>query len=293
MRFRLLEAEFKDIEQYIEIMKDPKRPREERLEACLYYVQKQGYYKLLNILQKKSKNAYQLFEVILAVLNMGPAVSEKFDYVLSRVPIDQISIDNYPNLIALGNIMKDTPNFKHKANYLLNPSLYDRSQEDFVYTVNQFNIVNDPTLRAKKFIGKSVSEDSLIDNGVIKPAGIDKKDPKDSSTIYGVVNGTEAGNAADALKKELKGSKFYKVYETCIKDGDKNKGKESADILAKAISEASRSSNAALFDVFRKLDLQRIPRSYYPNLLGLVKLTDEKDVNVVKSEVEDKKEQKK
>jgi 16S rRNA G966 N2-methylase RsmD len=87
MRFRLLlEAPIKELSNHIKVMMDKSAPREDRFEACLSYTQKQGYTKLLNVLQKKDDKADKLFDTLLLTFDYDQAVKEKFDYIFMDPP---------------------------------------------------------------------------------------------------------------------------------------------------------------------------------------------------------------
>ena len=79
--------------------------------------------------------------------------------------------------------------------YLVDPRLYQRSPEEFQYTVNVFETVLDPSRLNRYFKDTSrISVDQLYDKGIIKPAG-NESTGDDISTIFGTV---ESWSGADS-----------------------------------------------------------------------------------------------
>ncbi len=82
--------------------------------------------------------------------------------------------------------------------YLLNPSLYDRSIAEFVYTVKAFETVLDPAKLSKFFHDTNkIDVNEFFDGDSIKPAG-SANDADNTNTIYGVIESWAQGGENDA-----------------------------------------------------------------------------------------------
>lgn len=93
--------------------------------------------------------------------------------------------------------------------YLRNGSLYDRSRNDFEYTVNAFETVMDPRQLSRYFKDTTyINTEQFIDeSGDIKPAG--KKGDTGIDTIYGTI---EQWSTTDSGKDNTTGEKNSGLY---------------------------------------------------------------------------------
>lgn len=89
------------------------------------------------------------------------------------------------------NILSDKQSYNalnYDNSYLKEESLYNRTPEDFQYTVNLFEIVNDPDKLRRYFSNPSdIDKSDLYDSkGRIKPVGTSETSD-DTSTLFGVI----------------------------------------------------------------------------------------------------------
>ena len=90
------------------------------------------------------------------------------------------------------------------STYLIEPSLYFRNIDEFLYTINIFETVLDPNrLRSYFHEIKDISVDQLYDNsGKIKPAG-SKSTIDDLDTIYGTVESWAGDDGSNDATSKL------------------------------------------------------------------------------------------
>lgn len=87
--------------------------------------------------------------------------------------------------------------------YLIDPSLFYRNSEDFVYTIKIFENVLDPSKLSKYFKDMSeISIEQLYDNGKIKPAG-NESTADDIKTIYGQVEAWAGQNGENDANDDV------------------------------------------------------------------------------------------
>jgi len=106
------------------------------------------------------------------------------------------------DLVEKGEIKVD-PNYQYE--YQLNPSLWNRTKEDFIYTLRAFDIVLDKN-KIKKYFKDTefidVSEFFLKD-GSIKPAGSEATS-FDEGTIFGTIESWSLGGGNDKDPEDSK-----------------------------------------------------------------------------------------
>lgn len=110
--------------------------------------------------------------------------------------------DNFRTLTDLQNRGLVDVTHKYLTEY---PSLYNRSPQDFEYTVNAFEIVLDPQEVSKYFKDTTyIDIDQFIDPDTdeVLPAG--KKGDEPTESIYGVIEEWSKGNESDESYKEEK-----------------------------------------------------------------------------------------
>ena len=115
------------------------------------------------------------------------------------------------------------------STYLIEPSLYFRNIDEFLYTINIFETVLDPNrLRSYFHEIKDISVDQLYDNsGKIKPAG-SKSTIDDLDTIYGTVEswaGADGSNDATSKQPIVNNSKSVRLTNDIKREALKNKYK--------------------------------------------------------------------
>ena len=113
------------------------------------------------------------------------------------------------------------------SRYLVDPSLYYRNIDDFVYTVNIFETVLDPSKLSSYFHDiKDISIEQLYDDsGKIKPAG-SKSTADDLSTIYGTVEswaGVDGNNDATSVLPTVKDPKRVRLTNDIRREASKVK----------------------------------------------------------------------
>ena len=110
--------------------------------------------------------------------------------------------------------------------YLVDPRLYQRSPEEFQYTVNVFETVLDPSRLNRYFKDTSrISVDQIYDKGFIKPAG-NESTGDDISTIFGTVESWSGADSENDKPADHKASSKAKIgpreKERLLKDSAVN-----------------------------------------------------------------------
>lgn len=128
-----------------------------------------------------------LFEVF-RVVGIDPHDNPYLDFIdnLSFIPTKSQS-KNFRELLT--QRLKGNVSYEMDEDFLQNESLFNRSLEDFIYTISAFKTLSDRNF-VKKVYGDNISKIDIKEfyNGKnIKPSGYDEKNPKDTSTIKGVI----------------------------------------------------------------------------------------------------------
>ena len=123
--------------------------------------------------------------------------------------------------------------------FLFNSSLYDRTPEEFEYTLKLLNTVNSPSEMRRYFQDVSkVNPEDLYNGNVIKPVGDPNKDEYNEDTLYGVVE-TWADHGNNDAPPEEKVDGRRKKVDAAIKSVDfdevrKTSSYDSMDMLPKS-----------------------------------------------------------
>ena len=117
----------------------------------------------------------------------------------SKVPLNnQVDtyLSHYIDMVKSGVVQDAKGTFNGGADYLFEPSLYQRNKDDFDFTVRAFELLRNPTLAKKYFKDISVlNKEELFTNGKIKPVGTNK-DLSNPNTLRGLFEIWSTGNDA-------------------------------------------------------------------------------------------------
>lgn len=168
----------------------------------------------LELLTKQTEGVRnKLNSIFTAIFIAIDCKSDLFENVITKLDLKALPQTFYGNLVSLANFVAKDKAFNTENEYLLNLSLYSRLPQEFIYTLNVFDVVHTPSKAVNYYDPKKINVKQLYNGDDIKPAGISKKDPEDFGTIYGVLELWKETSANDnTAKPAKKGSKKSK-YE--------------------------------------------------------------------------------
>lgn len=169
-----------------------------------------------------------------------------------KMPLMAESDRYFSVLMDLGTRYRMSFGEDAKEDFLFNRSLYDRTPEEFEYTLKLLNTVNSPSEIKRYFQNTSkVNPEDLYNGNVIKPVGDPNKDEDNTDTLYGVVEQWAEKGLNDAPPEE-------KV--------DGRRKKVDADIKSVDFDEVRKTSSYPSMDMLPKSEEQEGNIVYVQNL---------------------------